>query len=379
MFLDALGKTEADLQAIWNKAVKEGIKAANAGVESNKKAADEGGIKAQFRDTNHGETSNEKLIPYTESEKQSIEMHGNVVVDSFQKLQFIVHEALTTKGNKSIAYFGKISAQEMNHIQNSVTNMPKRFNGKLFVSNKEYSITVSYDSIRHLVADKKLMGEADVIDYLDKLSDTIIDFDTCSFHYDVKGEAKKNGLLFKKAFSDGVQSSYDLYSNKKYRLSLKTTYLDKTSYIKKKFAAPVPNQQSLGLTSMTHGGQTSNINIPQSSQKSNTSSQKNQDRDYLSAVERGDMETAKRMVDEAAKAAGYDTSKLYHITKSQQFIRWFGDWKNKPDILLQLKFENRLLAPHRKPSLGSNVNNLRISGTIYKYQTLYSCKLRIDK
>lgn len=319
--LEAAEKVENDLQAIWNKAVKEGIKAANAGAESNKKAADEGGIKAQFRDTNHGETSNEKLIPYTESEKQSIEMHGNVVVDSFQKLQFIVHEALTTKGNKSIAYFGKISAQEMNHIQNSVTNMPKRFNGKLFVSNKEYSITVSYDSIRHLVADKKLMGEADVIDYLDKLSDTIIDFDTCSFHYDVKGEAKKNGLLFKKAFSDGVQSSYDLYSNKKYRLSLKTTYLDKTSYIKKKFAAPVPNQQSLGLTSMTHGGQTSNINIPQSSQKSNTSSQKNQDRDYLSAVDHGDMETARKMVDEAAERAFADSKvrgesgkllKVYH-------------------------------------------------------------------
>ena len=59
------------------------------------------------------------------------------------------------------------------------------------------------------------------------------------------------------------------------------------------------------------------------------------DTDYLSAVERGDMETAQRMVDEAAQAAGYNTSKLYHITKSQQFIRWFGDWQNKPDIMLQ--------------------------------------------
>lgn len=37
------------------------------------------------------------------------------------------------------------------------------------------------------------------------------------------------------------------------------------------------------------------------------------DADYLSAVERGDMETAQRMVDEAAKAAGY-TIKAYHGT-----------------------------------------------------------------
>ncbi len=73
--------------------------------------------------------------------------------------------------------------------------------------------------------------------------------------------------------------------------------------------------------------------------ESNDNSKKSKDdtidEDYLAAVERGDMETTQRMVDEAAKAAGYNTSKLYHITKSQQFIRWFGDWQNKPDILLQ--------------------------------------------
>lgn len=38
------------------------------------------------------------------------------------------------------------------------------------------------------------------------------------------------------------------------------------------------------------------------------------DTEYLSAVERGDMETAQRMVDEAAKKAGYSTEHLYHGT-----------------------------------------------------------------
>ena len=37
-----------------------------------------------------------------------------------------------------------------------------------------------------------------------------------------------------------------------------------------------------------------------------------QDQDYLAAVESGDMETAQRMVDEAARAAGYTPNKLYH-------------------------------------------------------------------
>ena len=37
-----------------------------------------------------------------------------------------------------------------------------------------------------------------------------------------------------------------------------------------------------------------------------------QDREYLDAVERGDLETAQRIVDEAARAAGYTPNKLYH-------------------------------------------------------------------
>jgi hypothetical protein len=40
-----------------------------------------------------------------------------------------------------------------------------------------------------------------------------------------------------------------------------------------------------------------------------------QDADYLAAVERGDMETAQRMVDGAARAAGYTMGPMYHATK----------------------------------------------------------------
>jgi len=41
-----------------------------------------------------------------------------------------------------------------------------------------------------------------------------------------------------------------------------------------------------------------------------------QDAEYLAAVERGDMETAQRMVDEAAKAAGYDIGPVWHGTNT---------------------------------------------------------------
>ena len=43
---------------------------------------------------------------------------------------------------------------------------------------------------------------------------------------------------------------------------------------------------------------------------------KERDREYMAAVERGDMEAAQRMVDKAAKAAGY-TERLYHQTDAE--------------------------------------------------------------
>jgi hypothetical protein len=47
---------------------------------------------------------------------------------------------------------------------------------------------------------------------------------------------------------------------------------------------------------------------------------KTSDKDYLDAVERGDTETAQRMVDEAAKEAGY-TEKVYHGTNNFGFTK----------------------------------------------------------
>jgi hypothetical protein len=44
-----------------------------------------------------------------------------------------------------------------------------------------------------------------------------------------------------------------------------------------------------------------------------------QDAEYLAAVERGDMETAQRMVDEAAKKAGYNSPKVYHGSSDKPF------------------------------------------------------------
>lgn len=51
-----------------------------------------------------------------------------------------------------------------------------------------------------------------------------------------------------------------------------------------------------------------------------------QDADYQTAVENGDMETARRMVEEAAKAAGYDLH-LYHGSRKGGGFTVFRDWQ----------------------------------------------------
>ena len=65
-------------------------------------------------------------------------------------------------------------------------------------------------------------------------------------------------------------------------------------------------------------------------EKRTSSSDRFNDTDYLSAVERGDMATAQQMVDEAAKAAGYTSPKLYHGTKNFGFTEFDLVLKTKP-------------------------------------------------
>jgi ADP-Ribosyltransferase in polyvalent proteins len=59
---------------------------------------------------------------------------------------------------------------------------------------------------------------------------------------------------------------------------------------------------------------------------------RNTDAEYLAAVEAGDMETAQRMVDEAARAAGYDLGPIYHgSTKARGNFTVFRNGVTKSD------------------------------------------------
>ena len=75
----------------------------------------------------------------------------------------------------------------------------------------------------------------------------------------------------------------------------------------------------------------------------------------------------------------YKEASQYSLVKTGKFkvrIHWMREYNNTEDYAVEIKKCN---LRNNQTSVKCNVNNLRISDTIYKYQTLYSCKLRIDK
>ncbi len=214
-----------------------------------------------FRDSKNG-MANDMLMPYNSELEKNIKQNGGIIVDSFNKLIEVVNLAFDEPNKKATAYFGIINPEILNKIKNSIPNLPQELNGVLFKTGKDYSVAATLDSIRHIV-DEKNLNRADVIDYLDRLADTIVEFDTVTFDYYHQGASKTAGVLFKKQFNDGTLVSFDLVSHKKRSLLLQTLYLNSADYKKKKAAETLLMPKASAYTSKTQVGQPSNVSISQ--------------------------------------------------------------------------------------------------------------------
>ena len=220
----------------------------NAAIGS-KNLADED-VKNSFRNSENG-TANDFLLPYDNELTELIEKRGNYIIDSFEKLKDIVDLAFDKPQLKATAYFGIIPTGILSKIEKSIPNIPKELNGTLFETDRTYSVAATLDSIQHLADDKNL-SRSDIIDYLDRMADTIIDFDTVNFDYYYQGKNKSSGVVFRKTFEDGTMQSFEIVSNKKRTLNLQTLYMESGDYQKKKSAEtllmekPSANAQGAG-------------------------------------------------------------------------------------------------------------------------------------
>ena len=258
--------------------------------------------------------AHDALVPYDVELRALIERGGNIIVDSYEVLEQVVNLAFDEPTRKGTAYFGTIPPEKLVEIKAKVHNLPSAPAESLFKPGMGYSIAVTLDSIRHLVDDKPGMTRADVLDYLDRMTDTIIDADAVSYSkYTDSRLQTNNGLRFEKRFPDGKLISFNIISNKKRSLNLQTLFMDSASYIKKKTADTPLMHKTSAHTPEARVSQSSKKTITDSSSgvKKQFSVDAQTDAAYMDAVNRGDLETAQKMVDEAAKAAGY-TLEAYH-------------------------------------------------------------------
>ena len=212
--------------------------------------------------TSQSGMANDVLIPYNEEITAYIRQQGNYIVYDFEMLKRVVDLAFDNPNLKATIYFGSIDTKTLDKIENSIPNLPQEVKGKLFKNNSNYSIAATFDSIRHIVDEKKLSRE-DVLDYLDHLADTIVDFDSVTFDYYIKGNEKNPGLLFKKQFSDGKYISFDFVSQKKRSLMMQSLYLDNVDYQKRKSANALLMRNASTSTPEAQAGQTPTNRVSQ--------------------------------------------------------------------------------------------------------------------
>ncbi len=283
-------------------------------------------IRYSFRSSASG-MANDALLPYDEELSHYIKQNGNYVVDSFEKLEQIVNLAFDKPAHKATAYFGVINAETLDKIKNSIPNLPKASKDILFKSGRVYSVATTLDSVRHIVDDKALTRD-DVVDYLDRLADTILEFDSVAYDVYKDSFGKQNsGLLFKKKFSDGTLVSFNLISNKKRSIVLQTLYLNRADYQKKKSAETLLMQNASAHTPKAGVGQTSTNIISQHSENINSKSFGSEDIRYS---DREDFNELKRKLREEY---GVDTAEV--LALSDEYLKNYGGVLNKTQFRMQ--------------------------------------------
>ena len=161
--------------------------------------------------------------------------------------------------------------------------------------------------------------------HIDEIAETAIKENKPLTPDDKEPEVAKDGFEYRTAYFEDFDGSYY-----KIRFSVGHNGTIATVYNVGKIKEDVPSSAKLiavvgsqALDSPSSTDIIRNKNDFVNNDLSNESfSSDNLDTDYLKAVENNDMETAQRLVDEAAKEAGYDSPILYHGTRSFGFTQF---------------------------------------------------------
>lgn len=203
---------------------------------------------------------------------------------------------------------------------------------------KGFKIAIEARQIEHILkdhgkngmTDRSMSNPSDIakIEYALKNYDVIsLAGKTQAYTHMVKGRNRTvDTVIYEKSI--GEKSYYVVQAvpdTKAKTLYVVTAFIGKKGY--KKEDSQLINAKSPDVTAKTGSVNPSDGSISQHQRTVNRENEnnkilyQNRDAEYLDAVKRGDTETAQRLVDEAARAAGY-TDKLYHGTKKFGFTEF---------------------------------------------------------
>jgi hypothetical protein len=139
------------------------------------------------------------LNAYSKRRRDEINiLKGNVIVDTYTQLIELIDDALCDTKSQKHLHLGVVPFNVINRINNEIINIPRELRSKLFKENKECSLEISQDSIRHLRDEKSSLKREDIIDFIKALPNIVTEFDSVKFSYFGKELSRKPGIRFEK-------------------------------------------------------------------------------------------------------------------------------------------------------------------------------------
>ena len=159
-------------------------------------------------------------------------MRGEYIATTKKELLMYVKESFKNKNSKKCIHIGCLSNDMIDNIKNNVKGIKKSEIDLLFKKDGVYDVAIKQDAIRHIKKDS--MSEKDVIDYILRIDDIIVNFDEVTRTKYIKSYQTNEVLLFRKQFDDGNYYAVELIYNKKRLLNTCTAYMYQKDFENKK-------------------------------------------------------------------------------------------------------------------------------------------------
>ena len=245
-------------------------------------------IRKQLKVNNYEKIDKENL--------NNIKMRGDIAITTPEQLDDNIKKAITTDEQKQV-YIGGIP-------ENTKAKIEADTGWKIFKKG-QYTFGILYDNIRHL-HNRHYETVDEIKEAIGRTYDMVTNYDNVRA-YTEHGQTR---LEFTKGYPEADYLTINVASKSKRALETVTVYLTQKNEGKVSVHAAANNTDGLTQGSSLNNSVTQNET---GVKKKSSLKAPARDRAYMEAIDSGDEEAAQRMVDEAAKEAGYNIH-AYHGT-----------------------------------------------------------------